>query len=60
MYAMRAVGEEPRQPRFCLRRGIGPRDADNVEALLARPRTQHGLQIFRTRRRSRAQKSRSA
>ena len=34
--AVRAFGEELLEPRLRLRRGVGPRDADDVEAVLAR------------------------
>ena len=41
--AVRAFGEELLEPRLGVRRGIGPRDADGVEAVLARGFDQRGF-----------------
>ncbi len=42
--AVRAFGEELLEPRLGLRRGIGPRHADGVEAVLARGFDQRGFE----------------
>jgi hypothetical protein len=52
---MQTVGKKAREAIGCLRNGIGPRDADDVETLLARSLRERSLQ-----RRWLAQKSRSA
>ena len=53
--AVRAVGEETLEPRFRLGDGVGPRHADDVEAVRARLLDQRGFD-----RGGIVQKSRSA
>jgi hypothetical protein len=52
---MSALGEKALQPLQRLRDRIGPRDADDVEAVLARGSRERGLERARV-----VQKSRSA
>jgi hypothetical protein len=50
---MRAVGDELREARFYLRDCIGSRDADGVEAMLARGGDERRLERSRVAQKSR-------
>jgi hypothetical protein len=50
---MRARGNELLEPRFRLRRGIGPRDADHGEAARAGFIDERGLELCRIAQKSR-------